>query len=272
MVLVVKNIRESGLQKSAVMAFGPEYSSSGSQSTGWEAQQNEGLLDGTNPAEGDCAMTKSISRRRLLAVLSGGVVGAAGLSAGKASAAASQHTLWRLNPDWGTPLTTPSGSATKTRCSGRACHLAAPHRFFLSQADALAGRLHSCCLAQPVPVTLCIDLNELMPFYRARLGGIDARCPDLPSGLSMALSGAGVCVTPPAEEDTPAVTPTSPAVSPTSPTAALEATTSNDVGDTSDTSPTLPRTGSSTTATVAIAAALVGAGVVASAAANRATE
>ena len=226
-------------------------------------------------------------------VLAGGVVGAAGLSAGKASAAASQHTLWRLNPDWGTPLTTPSGSATKTRCSGRACHLAAPHRFFLSQADALAGRLHSCCLAQPVPVTLCIDLNELMPFYRARLGGIDARsldyalnanfyrarlggidarCPDLPSGLSMALSGAGVCVTPPAEEDTPAVTPTSPAVSPTSPTAALEATTSNDVGDTSDTSPTLPRTGSSTTATVAIAAALVGAGVVASAAANRATE
>ena len=135
-----------------------------------------------------------------------------------------------------------------------------------------ASWLHSCCLAQPVPVTLCIDLNELMPFYRARLGGIDARCPDLPSGLSMALSGAGVCVTPPAEEDTPAVTPTSPAVSPTSPTAALEATTSNDVGDTSDTSPTLPRTGSSTTATVAIAAALVGAGVAASAAANRATE
>ena len=153
------------------MAFGPEYSSSGSQSTGWEAQQNEDLLDGTNPAEGDCAMTKSISRRRLLAVLSGGVVGAAGLSAGKASAAASQHTLWRLNPDWGTPLTTPSGSATKTRCSGSACHLAAPHRFFLSQADALAGRLHSCCLAQPVPVTLCIDLNELMPFYRARRSG-----------------------------------------------------------------------------------------------------
>ncbi len=141
-----------------------------------------------------------LSRRRML---SAGVGLLAGASAGAmivaspagASTGASTVTLWTLNPNWGTPLTTSSGSDTKSRCRSNACRKAAPHRFFLTEADAIAGRLHKCCLAQPAPVKVCIDLNELMPFYKARLGGVDARCPILPAAVKSALV-AGVCSVP----------------------------------------------------------------------------
>lgn len=148
-----------------------------------------------------------MSRR---AVLTAGVAGAVATAVGGVSAAhasATEVTLWRLNPDWGEPLTTDTGSSTKTRCKGKACHKAAPHRFFLTRADALAGRLHPCCLAQPVAVKVCIDLNELMPYYTANLGGVDGRCPTLPTNPHDALYAAGACVPssgpPPADGDPP---------------------------------------------------------------------
>ena len=142
---------------------------------------------------GQCTLMKGssamLSRRRLLTSASGiAVAGVAGArTAGAESSSSSTVKMWRLNPDWGTPITTDSGSSTKTRCKGKACHLAAPNRLFLTEADALAGRLHPCCLAQPVPVWVNIDLNALMPFYQARHGGVDLRCPDLPQNLQQAL-------------------------------------------------------------------------------------
>lgn len=144
---------------------------------------------------------RSLPRRVFLAAGFGGVASSAlasGLIAQSSPAAATTGTtttvtLWRLDPAWGHPLTTESGSDTKSRCRASACHKAAPHRYFLTAADAVAGRLHSCCLAQPEPVQACIDLNALMPYYRARLGGVDDRCADLPAELKAALT-AGVCI------------------------------------------------------------------------------
>jgi hypothetical protein len=224
------------------------------------------------------------TRRRFIVAVGTCAVGVGAGTAARAAGAPSTVTLWQLNPDWGEPLTTATGSDTKTRCRGRACHLAAPHRFFLTEADAIASRLHPCCLAQPVPVRVCIDLNELMPYYRARLGGVDARCPELPPQLRDALYAAGACVVtggpgsgadpdepatpdqpttpdPPdqpdqPEEPDPPVTPTPPGT-PSSPEGPGTST------DPRATTPTpLPSTGSGTTARLlATATAVTAAGV-----------
>ncbi len=167
-----------------------------------------------------------LSRRAVITAGIGGIGAGATTfllaTPGAAAASATTVTLWQLDPDWGTPRTTDSGSDTKTRCRGRACHLAAPHRYFLTSADAVAGRLHPCCLAQPTPVEVCIDLNALMPYYRARLGGVDDRCPELPEPLRQALA-AGACAVPSTTTTTPTstTTTTSPAtttVPPATPT------------------------------------------------------
>jgi hypothetical protein len=133
-------------------------------------------------------LTSTLTRRKLLTTLTGGIVGVVALGA-KSAAAATTVTMWKLTANWGTPLLTPSGR-TRTRCRGAACHAAAPHRFFLTQADAIAGRLHVGCMAQPYPVQVAIDLNALMPFYTARLGGVDVRGAQLPSVLGNALQRA----------------------------------------------------------------------------------
>jgi hypothetical protein len=57
---------------------------------------------------------------------------------------------------------------------------------------------------------MCIDLNALMPFYAARLGGVDARCPELPGALRTALYAGSACVVSPST--------TAPAVAATEPT------------------------------------------------------
>lgn len=130
------------------------------------------------------------TRRKMILAGSAGLLGSFALGARPAAASTSGTvTMWKLNPAWGTPLPTTTG-ATRTRCKGTACHKAASHRFFLTEADAIAGRLHKCCLAQPTPVELCIDLNALMPYYAARLGGVDGRCPTLPEPLRFALYDA----------------------------------------------------------------------------------
>ncbi|HEY4332753.1 MAG TPA: LPXTG cell wall anchor domain-containing protein, partial [Ilumatobacteraceae bacterium] len=165
-----------------------------------------------------------VSRRKLLTCgVSGLVSVAVGARTATVSATAltTTVTMWRLDPDWGAPLTTDSGSSTKSRCRGGACHAAAPHRFFLTRADALAGRLHRCCLAQPVAIQVCIDLNALMPFYAARLGGVDGRCPSLPPDLRDALYGSS-CTRPVLPQTEPL--PTS-AVVPTTVPATVPATT-----------------------------------------------
>lgn len=101
-------------------------------------------------------------------------------------------TLWRLSSDWGYPLTTDTGSDTKSRCRGNACHNAAPHRFFLTEAEALAGRLHLCCLAQPVPVAVCLELDSFLAARRQWRGVslVDVRWAGIDPALVEAFSGA----------------------------------------------------------------------------------
>lgn len=188
-----------------------------------DARNSEGLLDRT-VVEGWFSMSKrAVPRRLFLTIGIGGAAStalASGLVAQAAPASAGTATtvtLWRLDPEWGYPLTTESGSDTKSRCRASACHKAAPHRYFLTAADATAGRLHRCCLAQPEPVQVCIDLNALMPYYRARLGGVDDRCADLPTAIRDALA-SGVCTS-------TTTAPTSVPASTTSPTSSMPATT-----------------------------------------------
>jgi len=212
---------------------------------------------------------RALNRRRFLVVIGGSV---AGVGIGAQAMAAPSQTLWMLDPDWGFPLTTETGSDTKLRCHGHACHRAAPHRFFLTEADARAGRLHLCCLAQPVPVSVCIDLNELMPYYRARRGGVDARCPELPATLRSALYAASTCIASTAP-DTPIAPPdpAPPGSAPADPDAPPPARADNDVpdhGTAADHAPaarstTLPVTGVATTPAVLAGAVLTATGVAA---------
>jgi hypothetical protein len=152
-------------------------------------------------------MNPQLTRRQAIIAGAAGISGALGIAATGAGAQGGNTTvtLWRLNPNWGYDLTTPSGSSTKSRCKSNACHNAAPYRFFLTEAEAIAGRLHKCCLAQPEKVEMCLSLDALMPYYKARHGGVDARCPSLPDDVKAALV-PGAC---PAPTTTTTAAPTS---------------------------------------------------------------
>ncbi len=217
-----------------------------------------------------------VSRRTAISLFGGGVLAAA--IVGKADAAPDSHTLWMLDPDWGSSLTTDSGSDTKLRCRSRACHLAAPHRFFLSRSDAISGRLHPCCLAQPVAVKVCIDLNLLLPYYTARLGGVDTRCAQLPAPLRSALTDRSACEVPVPDSapttttapDEAAVLPPAATLPPASTvpstgTGALPATGASPATDTRALASSLPSTGTSaaTLALGAVAAVAAGAALLA---------
>lgn len=67
-------------------------------------------------------------------------------------------TLWRLSADWGYP----AGPKGKTRCKGQACHSHAANKIYETEAAALAGRLHVCCVAQPVSFEIPADVHHDM--------------------------------------------------------------------------------------------------------------
>lgn len=67
-----------------------------------------------------------------------------------AGAADSDTTVWRLDAEWGYPV----GPNGKLRCVCNACHRHAANKIFASEADAGAGRIHICCLCQPVSFTV----------------------------------------------------------------------------------------------------------------------
>lgn len=107
-----------------------------------------------------------VDRRRFLVIGLGVGSVAAGFAAPAGAAAAGAGrtvTLWRLSADWGYPV----GPKGRTRCKGRACHLHAANKIYETEAAALAGRLHICCMAQPVstevPVAVHDELTNLPP-------------------------------------------------------------------------------------------------------------
>lgn len=101
-----------------------------------------------------------VSRRRFLFVGLGvgSSVGAFAIPAAAAPSGttAGTATLWRLSADWGYP----AGPKGRTRCKGRACHLHAANKIYATQAEALAGRLHICCVAQPVAFEVPIEVHD----------------------------------------------------------------------------------------------------------------
>lgn len=114
-----------------------------------------------------------ISRRRfvLFGLGVGSTVGAFAVPAGAAATPSpTTATLWRLSADWGYP----AGPKGRTRCKGRACHLHAANKIYATEADALAGRLHICCMAQPVafevPIEVHHELTSLPPSPGPALG------------------------------------------------------------------------------------------------------
>jgi hypothetical protein len=67
-----------------------------------------------------------------------------------AGAADVDTTVWRLDAEWGYPV----GPNGKLRCVCNACHRHAANKIFASEADAVAGRIHICCLCQPKSFTV----------------------------------------------------------------------------------------------------------------------
>jgi hypothetical protein len=216
-------------------------------------------------------LTTTLTRRKLLSTLTGGIVGIVAIGA-KSASAASTVTMWKLNANWGTPLVAPNGT-TRTRCKGKACHVAAPNRFFLTQADAIAGRLHVGCMAQPYPVQVAVDLNALMPYYTARFGGVDVRGAQLPTvlgnALQRAVDGPNAIVTPDATPD-PESAPAPDAIPDAAPIP--DATAVPEAAPDADFAPqytALPVTGSSPAPVLIAGAAFIATGIVLSAKSNR---
>ena len=92
---------------------------------------------------------RHVNRRAFLTVTASSTLGLA--VAGSAPAAAADGlTVYRLNADWGYPV----GPKGKTRCGCRSCHRRAASGYFRTEAAAIAGRVHPCCVCQPYAVTL----------------------------------------------------------------------------------------------------------------------
>ncbi len=111
--------------------------------------------------------TAEVPRRRLLAW---GGIGATALALGTASTASAASsassaaasatgatTMWRLEHDWGFPLS-PSG---RSACSCRACVSHGTNKLFFSRAAAENGRAHPGCCCLATPIHLGDNLDEL---------------------------------------------------------------------------------------------------------------
>jgi hypothetical protein len=144
-----------------------------------------------------------VGRRRFLILGvgtgAGAVIGLPGVVT-PASAAALQ-SVWRLNAQWGFPVP-PDG---KTRCVCNACHLHAANKVFLSEAAAISGRIHLCCVCQPMSLQLLTDdVNGLFP---GPTTVIDLRQGDNAAQFAAAIARAQA----PAPTDTTTPAPVAPA-------------------------------------------------------------
>jgi len=92
----------------------------------------------------------AIGRRRFLAL--GAAGGAAAVLGTAQSVAAAPITIqvWRLNANWGYAVP-PKGW---TRCHCSACHNHAANKVYLTRDAAIDGRIHLCCVCQPVAIDL----------------------------------------------------------------------------------------------------------------------
>ena len=101
---------------------------------------------------------QGVDRRAFFAIGAASVVGASALGARPADAATSELVVYRLDADWGYPVA-PKG---KTRCGCRACYRRAASAYFTTEAAAIVGRIHPCCVCQPYRTTIVgVTADEL---------------------------------------------------------------------------------------------------------------
>lgn len=95
-------------------------------------------------------MSKQLNRRAFIATGALATAGWAITGPRPAGADTQALTVYRLSADWGFPI----GPKGKTRCACRSCFRRAENGYFLTEAAALAGRVHPCCVCQPYTTTL----------------------------------------------------------------------------------------------------------------------
>jgi hypothetical protein len=239
------------------------------------------------------AVPVQFGRRRFLVLGAGsGAALAIGAGGGNAAAAGATTTVWKLSADWGYAV--PPKNRTRCRCS--ACKDHATNTLFATQTDALAARIHPCCVCQPFGVALLTaDAAALFPTstttldLRAADNRIAFEAPQQPEPLPESSSDPVTVpvVPPPADpvatdtvsssDDISANTGTDPAyavlAAPTSPSSAARVTMPTAIIPSAATMTTsLPVTGASVAPALTAAALLTGLGVmaVAVAAAHRA--
>ncbi len=133
--------------------------------------------------------TKPIGRRLFLGAVgtaaAGATLGGPGLGWAAAAPAPAGITVWRLNADWGYPV----GPKSRSRCRCRACHLHAANKLYATEAEAVAGRIHPCCICQTEAFTVAVDTDDLFADVAAD-GSVDRRNPAVAAVLAAAPLGA----------------------------------------------------------------------------------
>ncbi len=97
--------------------------------------------------------SRSLNRRGFLTTAAASTVGLVAVGA-RPAAAATGITVYRLNADWGYPV----GPKGKTKCACRSCYRRAASGFFRTEAAAIAGRVHPCCVCQTY-TTMLTDVS-----------------------------------------------------------------------------------------------------------------
>jgi hypothetical protein len=138
-------------------------------------------------------------------------------------------SVWRLSADWGYAV--PPKARTHCRCS--ACYAHAANAVYASRADALAARIHPCCVCQPYAIELlAADANALFPSGTShvdlRWAGVRQSFEQAVSHTIEAAPSTTVSAPPPTSTTPPAsTTPPTSTVAPTSTTSSTTSTTSS---------------------------------------------
>ncbi len=160
-------------------------------------------------------MRTTFDRRRFLLLGAGGA--AAAIAGGGSAGAADPEfaTVWRLSADWGYPVPPKS----RTRCLCSACRAHAANKIYLSRDEAIAGRIHPCCVCQPYSIQLLTtDVAALAALTTA--GSADLRTGPVRTAFEDAVARAQEPPPPPPIEAAPTTTTTASTTSTTSTTTA----------------------------------------------------
>ncbi|CAN0504260.1 unnamed protein product, partial [Phaeothamnion confervicola] len=129
-------------------------------------------------------------------------------------------TVWRLSADWGYPVPPKS----RTRCLCSACRAHAANKIYLSRDEAIAGRIHPCCVCQPYSIQLLTtDVAVLAALTTA--GSADLRRGPVRTAFEGAVARAQEPPPPPPPPPIEAEAPTTTAPTTTAPTTTAPTTT-----------------------------------------------